>query len=746
MYSRFKQVEYKGVPPPLSGDYTPRAQEDIDDSLYVYGKHGPQPQSPSPTETNASSIVFSICPSNDSDGELGTVSNANSTVYSSCQSNDSDGEQGTVSDHSVHDDPTNIPSSEQVTIVTQKTQPQVPKPQQTVDPSCGTGVSLQNQANLQVAKVVIDSDVQMRRLAGDCWKTHSSKQPSSTPISKSAEDIMTFRNELDALALKHLGTSTANSTTSTNPVITGRINLLLLLRVKVSVKRLTYDDDGSFLSSTIYPDEVLNWSIHRNKRIEMGSSLSEKARLVAQGHRKKRSDYDEFLLLLQELIFKLSVVFSLCLILWGSIVYQLWTLKSAFLYGLLMNRCNFKDFSFNAVQEVFKYLMGKTNLGIMGVLGNHPLLISWQCKKQTSVDFQSTEAEYVAVHIAFVDKTPVYQSKTKTLIRQHFIRDCYERSFKCGENSQDLNVADLLTKPFDGLRFNYLVVSIGKQTPLSRCELDQKDIGDLKREGKSQDASSRFFQYKNWLHSTTKALASGEEQEEDYSQTLLKQPKTLLKDSYCLVKIKDKERESSLCSVRKLQETKEQISLQERRLLEERRRVDENRRKEKLKYNLSLKRFGEELQTKTPKRLKEEKDDESTKKSGKRRKQMARKGMNTSVDEDDSEDSDKVDEQEEGLNRIVMNRYGLDGPEDKLEKEFWKCLRIMFEEPLSTDSIWSEIGQQKIVSWRYYDTSRVHCLNLESMDVYLLSDRKYPLSAIKLSKFVENEAFGWKDE
>ncbi|GJX50084.1 hypothetical protein Tco_0276929 [Tanacetum coccineum] len=66
----------------------------------------------------------------------------------------------------------------------------------------------------------------------------------------------------------------------------------------------------------------------------------------------------------------------------------------------------------------------------------------------------------------------------------------------------------------------------------------------------------------------------------------------------------------------------------------------------------SLKRFGEELQTKTPKRLKEDKDDEakddeSTKKSGKRRKQMARKGMHTSVDKNDSEDSDEVGEQEE---------------------------------------------------------------------------------------------------
>ncbi|GJU70656.1 hypothetical protein Tco_1262061 [Tanacetum coccineum] len=67
---------YKGVPHPLSGDYTPREQEDIDDSMY-------------------------------DDGELGIVSNASSTHYSTCQSNDSDGEIGAVSDHSVNDDSTN---------------------------------------------------------------------------------------------------------------------------------------------------------------------------------------------------------------------------------------------------------------------------------------------------------------------------------------------------------------------------------------------------------------------------------------------------------------------------------------------------------------------------------------------------------------------------------------------------------------------------------------------------------------
>ncbi|GKA76377.1 putative ribonuclease H-like domain-containing protein [Tanacetum coccineum] len=139
----------------------------------------------------------------------------------------------------------------------------------------------------------------------------------------------------------------------------------------------------------------------------------------------------------------------------------------------------------------------------------------------------------------------------------------------------------------------------------------------------------------------------------------------------------------------------------------------------------SLKRFGEELQTKTPKRLKDDKDDEAKddeqtkKEDGTDIVYINFGAMLKSISRDDLTE----------LYRIVMNRYGMDGPEDKLEKGFWKCLRIMFEEPLSTDFIWSEIGQQKIISWRYYDTCRVHCLNLESMDVYMLSDRKYPLSA-----------------
>ncbi|GKA40247.1 hypothetical protein Tco_0732840 [Tanacetum coccineum] len=100
----------------------------------------------------------------------------------------------------------------------------------------------------------------------------------------------------------------------------------------------------------------------------------------------------------------------------------------------------------------------------------------------------------------------------------------------------------------------------------------------------------------------------------------------------------------------------------------------------------SLKRFGEELQDKTPKRLKDDKDveakgDEPTRKSG-RRKQMARKAMKTP-----SVATYKIIKQgEKGVYQIVREdgtdiAYWDGGQMDNLEKEsLGECLRLMFEE------------------------------------------------------------------
>ncbi|GKG53390.1 hypothetical protein Tco_0552658, partial [Tanacetum coccineum] len=74
-------------------------------------------------------------------------------------------------------------------------------------------VSLENQAHPAGSKEIIDIDEEAEELMVVSSTSRkavvsekiATKKPSSTPISKSADDIMTFRNELDALALKHLG-------------------------------------------------------------------------------------------------------------------------------------------------------------------------------------------------------------------------------------------------------------------------------------------------------------------------------------------------------------------------------------------------------------------------------------------------------------------------------------------------------------------------------------------------------------
>ncbi|GJT42172.1 retrovirus-related pol polyprotein from transposon TNT 1-94 [Tanacetum coccineum] len=73
LYSRFtKTNDFKGVPHPLTGDYTPKPQEEIDESLYVYGKKGPQ--KPKTSVFDDKSNDYSTCQSNNSAGSIGNSS------------------------------------------------------------------------------------------------------------------------------------------------------------------------------------------------------------------------------------------------------------------------------------------------------------------------------------------------------------------------------------------------------------------------------------------------------------------------------------------------------------------------------------------------------------------------------------------------------------------------------------------------------------------------------------------------
>ncbi|KAI3668253.1 hypothetical protein L6452_43330 [Arctium lappa] len=182
-----------------------------------------------------------------------------------------------------------------------------------------------------------------------------------------------------------------------------------------------------------------------------------------------------------------------------------------------------KQSHYQAVKRIFRYLKGQPRLGLWyphdssfdllaysdSDLGGANLdrkstsggcqflgarLVSWQCKKQTTISTSTTEAKYIAaasccaqvlwiqnqmldygvtfLHTPiFIDNSsaisivnnPVKHSKTKHIeIRYHFIRDCNEKKLiQVVKVHTDNQFANLFTKAFDVGRFTFLVTSVG---------------------------------------------------------------------------------------------------------------------------------------------------------------------------------------------------------------------------------------------------------------------------------------------
>ncbi|GJV42752.1 hypothetical protein Tco_1421192 [Tanacetum coccineum] len=72
----------------------------------------------------------------------------------------------------------------------------------------------------------------------------------------------------------------------------------------------------------------------------------------------------------------------------------------------------------------------------------------------------------------------------------------------------------------------------------------------------------------------------------------------------------------------------------------------------------------------------------------------------------------------------VLWSYG----KDLQREDLIELYRTMFDPTFNEDASWSLPLQQRMVSWRYYDNVKVHCLLWMACTIYMLADRKYPLS------------------
>lgn len=187
-----------------------------------------------------------------------------------------------------------------------------------------------------------------------------------------------------------------------------------------------------------------------------------------------------------------------------------------------------KESHLNSVRRIIRYISGTVDLGIFysrnsnldltgysdvdwagnaddrksttgGCFYMGSNLVAWLSKKQNSISLSTAEVEYIAAGscctqllwmkqmlsdygisqgtmTVFCDNTsainisknPIQHSRTKHIdIRHHFIRELVESHVVSLDHvSTDNQLADLLTKPLDGLRFESLRTAVGVCSPI----------------------------------------------------------------------------------------------------------------------------------------------------------------------------------------------------------------------------------------------------------------------------------------
>ncbi|GJT47094.1 ribonuclease H-like domain-containing protein [Tanacetum coccineum] len=588
-------------------------------------------------------------------------------------------------------------------------------------------------------------------------KTHSPKQSSSTPISKSADDIMTFRKELDALALKQHWTSTYDVDVTINPTlrihnahpqsqILGDPNTPV--QTRSSLKKIT-EAHALMKAVEAMQEELLQFKL---QQVWVLVDLPNGAKVTQdfphpQGCQVGSSRYR------QEALTKLGIRYGLSMAQYNirDKHNQVGFLRKPNESAGFAEIVDFLRGSNSAV-SLTKKIFGNMKRGFQGAprpllpsmllvainpnagqehaaqAPSHPSSSSPTAPPPPPIPTHTPpsppiptsppppipsptpppiptpppppETEPTTDEYIYEEQSPVHPhfSPSQEQAPSHMpLDDLLQAVPKLISRIDSLEMDLKQTKLTMGNAIVKLVKKVKKlEGFLKRRNLvltDSEDEEPKAQGRKSQDDPQDSSIQGLVTPPTTKAYASGEEQVEDISPNTLMHPETSLKS--CFLKVKQdrtagedkgqREGKAPMLSEETPKKSKEQILQEEASLARSIRNGSLQKEKED-GTDIVYINFG---------------------------------AMLKSISRDDLTE----------LYRIVMNRYGMDGPEDKLEKGFWKCLRTMFEEPLSTDPIWSELGQQKIISWRYYDTCRVHCLNLESMDVYMLSERKYPLSA-----------------
>ncbi|GJQ93911.1 hypothetical protein Tco_0005050 [Tanacetum coccineum] len=81
----------------------------------------------------------------------------------------------------------------------------------------------------------------------------------------------------------------------------------------------------------------------------------------------------------------------------------------------------------------------------------------------------------------------------------------------------------------------------------------------------------------------------------------------------------------------------------------------------------------------------------------------------------------------ETLYKLVKAKYKSTRPVEDLDLVLWNDLKTMFE-PHVEDAVWRNQQDYKVLSWKLYDSCGVHFLRMQHVQIYMLVEKRYPLT------------------
>ncbi|GKC13415.1 hypothetical protein Tco_1010197 [Tanacetum coccineum] len=88
--------------------------------------------------------------------------------------------------------------------------------------------------------------------------------------------------------------------------------------------------------------------------------------------------------------------------------------------------------------------------------------------------------------------------------------------------------------------------------------------------------------------------------------------------------------------------------------------------------------------------------------------------------------------------RLVNAKHGNTRPEEAYERVLWGDLKVMFEPDIESE-VWRNLQGHKVTVWKLFDSCRVHFVRFQNLHIYMLVEKKYPLTPATITDMLNKK-------